>query len=163
MLDIPLKTGLYEELPKEINYFYDAELTDFILLPSKSPRIDKVNSINISVDVLSTKLIKTQVMKSYEGALLTGYKLDVECSIKEKIIYESISKTDVIHVPYYDTKTRNFYIVLPEIYNGEKVEKLIQKKEFAIRSYLVDAYPIIKSKNSIYRYLNLILYLEFLI
>lgn len=162
MFDIPFKTGLYEELPKDINYFYDAEFTDVINFPTESPSVYKVNSINVSVDIKSTKLIKTPVMRSFEGHILSGYKLNVEAIIKEKIIYESRNNNKVMYVPYYDTKVRNFFIVLPEIYNGQKVETLIRRKDFSIRSYLVDAYPVVKNIKSIYRYINLIIYLEFL-
>lgn len=162
MLDIPFKTGLYNELPKEINFFYDSELTDVINLSSDRPSINKIEAVNVSVEIQSTKLIKTPVMKSYEGYLLSGYKLKIEAMIREKIIYESRTKNRVMHVPYFDNTIRSFFIALPELYNGQRIENIIRKKQFSVMTYLVDAHAIPTNSNSFNRYINIIFYMDFL-
>ncbi|MEG2354357.1 MAG: DUF3794 domain-containing protein, partial [Clostridium sp.] len=72
-------------------------------------------------EVLKFHMIKTPVIRSNEGQILTGYKLIVHGVINEVIEYTADEAEQSVHSAHYSIPFTTF-IVLPENYSSGNVE-----------------------------------------
>lgn len=117
--------------PKDMNmiihkypYWTQLHTSETLYIPSYKPAIKDVNSINIHVDIVQTKVIKTPIAnKNLEEKTLTGRKLIIEGRICIKVVYTALNDCKSIHsydfyIPF------SSYIVVPKsiILNKKEVD-----------------------------------------
>ena len=149
-------------LPEIVQYFSEVTFIDSIKIPYDRPCINEILSAISSINIVSTKLIKTDIAKSYDGKNLSGYKLLVELNLKEKIKYLSLEQKKSIQILDLENKTKNIFITVPSIINNIKIEDLIRRNLFAINSYIEDIYCTKVDNRNILKALSLIVEIKFL-
>jgi uncharacterized repeat protein (TIGR01451 family) len=90
-------------------------------IPVQKPDAEDVLQIILDVSINTTTLIKTPVGESYEGQILTGWKLIIEGKLNSKVKYVADEPTQSVHVAHYETPFSTF-LVLPWEY--EKCMKI---------------------------------------
>lgn len=84
-----------------------------LCLPKQKPDIEQIVKVDVSTDIFKTRLIKTPKGKSFEGQIMTGYKLLILGQVKLKIRYVADEPEQSMHcfyayIPFCD------YIVMPK-------------------------------------------------
>ncbi|MBN1040406.1 hypothetical protein DVW12_17155 [Clostridium botulinum] len=153
--------GISDQIPEYVKYFQEVSIIDTLSIPEEKPDMEKLSSIIISPTVVATKLITTPVALSYEGQNLSGYKLIVELSLKEKIRYVAAMPNQSIHAAHYDSIMKSVFVVVPEMYNGKRVCDLIRKNRFSVTPYVEDIYAVMKDCRNIYKCITLLVDVKF--
>ncbi|MGL4848955.1 MAG: hypothetical protein ACRC28_08500 [Clostridium sp.] len=141
---------------RELRFFSRLPFAKAIDLCKYQPSIATVVSSDVEPTVSSVKLITTPVAISFEGQKLTGYKLLIDISIFQKIIYASgdcEAKTSSV-LKYTDIKS--VYVVLPAVYNETALCSLVRNNRFLINPIVEDYSVRVKGPYSLYSYLSLI-------
>lgn len=119
--------------PKDISillrkypYWMQLHTSQIVYMPANKPPIKDANSINLHINILQTKVIKTPISnENLEGKILTGRKLIIEGQICVKVVYTASNDSKSIHsydfyIPF------SSYIVVPKsiILNEKKVDSV---------------------------------------
>lgn len=102
----------------EFPYWTQIYIPETLSIPSQKPDIESLNSINISVNIIRSQVIKTpkpltnEVEVNLEGKILTGRKLVVEGELCQKISYTSCTEEQSVHSAHFYMPF-SAYIVVP--------------------------------------------------
>ncbi|WP_461204783.1 DUF7507 domain-containing protein [Clostridium sp. DL1XJH146] len=99
----------------DVRMFKQFSVDENLTIPSQKPDMEDILEVIVDVEITYTNVIKTSVVKSYEGQILTGWKLIVEGKLKQKIVYIADEPTQSVHAAEFDVPFSTF-IVLPENY-----------------------------------------------
>lgn len=153
--------GVSDQMPETVKYFQEVNIIENLVIPDQKPNMEKLSSVIISPKVTATKLITTPVALSYEGQNLSGYKLIVELSLEEKIKYVAAMPNQAIHAAHFNSIMKSVFVVVPEMYNGERVCDLIRKNRFSVTPYVEDIYAVMKDCRNIYKCITLLVDVKF--
>lgn len=153
--------GISDQMPTTVQYFQEVNIIDTLVIPKEKPNMEKLTSIIISPRVTATNLISTPVALSYEGQNLSGYKLIVELSLEEKVRYVADVPNQSIHAAHFNEIMKSVFVVVPEMYNGERVCDLIRKNRFSVTPYVEDIYAVMKDCRNIYKCVTLLVDVKF--
>lgn len=106
-----LSTNL-NKIPESLAYFKEELLSETIEIDYIKPDIENVLDLLITPEIVSYKIVNTQVGISNEGQSLTGYKLVVEVKIHGKITYIANDCTQSVHGQSFDTM-KSIFVVIP--------------------------------------------------
>lgn len=81
-------------------------------IPEEKPDMEEINELNISVEIISKKVIVTPTGTNDEGKALTGFKLIIEGLLCNTISYTALLPDQPIHTAHIDVPF-SAYIVLP--------------------------------------------------
>jgi uncharacterized repeat protein (TIGR01451 family) len=90
-------------------------------IPIQKPDAEDVLEAILNVSISETFLIKTPVGESYEGQILTGWKLIIKGKLSPKIKYVADEPTQSVHVAHYDTPFSTFLVLPPEYEKCKKI------------------------------------------
>lgn len=153
--------GVSNDLPEYVKYFQEVNIVETLVIPEQKPDMEKLSSVMINPKVVATKLISTPVALSYEGQNLSGYKLIVELSLQEKVKYVACLPNQSIHAAHYDNIMKSVFVVVPEMYKGQRVCDLIRKGKFSVTPYIEDVHAVMKDSRTIYKCITLLVDVKF--
>lgn len=109
-------SGISDYLPDNAVAFKHLNVQDNMILLDHHLNIEHIIKAMAEVSIEDKRLIKTPIATSLEGQRLTGWKLIVEGSIKEKLEYAVCDSGRNINVINFTTPFST-YIILPENFN----------------------------------------------
>lgn len=140
--------GIAESFPKNLSCFKELTIQDKLVVPKIKPNVQQVIKMMVEVNVTETTIIRTPVTKSYEGNILTGWKLIVQGELLEKIEYISDELTGSVHALQLNVPFST-YVVLPKSFReGEKVD---------VNPYIEDIHIHQIDKKELFNSVNLLL------
>lgn len=102
-------------------YWMQMNISKTLVIPEKKPDIEEINSLNISVDILRKKVVKTpfsqlninsSYIPNFEGKISTGRKLIIEGLLCIKVSYTAKDITQSIHSAHFYIPFSS-YIIIP--------------------------------------------------
>lgn len=141
--------GTCDDFPENISYFKEELITNTFKIKSDLKEIQKIISVSVDYEILTLKLLNTQIRTSNEGQKLSGKKLLVEIKFTYKIKYLSDLKEKYLYL-LKSSLTKVFYIVLPREYENFKIEEIIRKKALGVKVYIEDIYAQKRKEKEIY-------------
>ncbi|SJT68282.1 Uncharacterised protein [Clostridioides difficile] len=109
-------------------------------LPQGKPLIGSILSIIIDTEILSQRLVATNVGISNEGIINPGYKLMLSIKFKEKIRYSAKDCEESINVLRLESEIYSFSISLPCKINGIDTCELERRNKIEVIPYIEDIY-----------------------
>ncbi|HHN8249672.1 DUF3794 domain-containing protein [Clostridioides difficile] len=103
-------------------YWFQMYIPETLNVPTQKPDIEQINSVNVSVDILRTKVVRTPIspvdanndfIANLEGKVSTGRKLIVEGVLCQKISYTADKETQSVHSAHFYVPFSG-YIVIPQ-------------------------------------------------
>jgi len=143
-------SGLNNCLPEKIENYQQISLSEKLLIPASQPLIKSLIRVSCGVDICSQKVVSTPVSTSFDGKILTGWKLIVEGFISFNIEYAAEEEANTLHGLHFEIPFCS-YIVLPRdfrlhsqiIVKGYiediKIEKLSNRKLFTNTLFFIAA------------------------
>lgn len=93
-----------------------------ICIQDKDVKVEEVENVNSSVEIIEYHVIKTVLGKSNEGQILTGYKVIIEGKLNQVIEYTAKGCSQSVH-SIYCKEPFSTWIVLPyDFSSGNKLE-----------------------------------------
>ncbi len=106
------------------NNWSEISVQETLIIPDNKPSIEQINSVNISAEIIKSKVIVTPrlensagiLIPNYEGIVTTGRKLIIEGKLCQTVTYTAVVPEQTVHsvhfvVPFSD------YIVIPKEMN----------------------------------------------
>lgn len=122
-------------MPDNIKYFKEEIISEILEIPVQKPDMEIIKDILVWPEVVSTKLIETEVGKSNEGQYLSGYKLVVEIKLNQKVIYVADEKTQSVHGAHFENM-KSMFIIIPEEIGGESACDLFRADKLQVVPYV---------------------------
>lgn len=103
-------------------YWFQMYLPEIVKIPPQKPDAEQINSLNASVSILRTKVIKTPIspvdangkfIPSLEGKISTGRKIIVEGQLCQKVTYTATDDVQSVHSAHFYVPFSS-YIVVPK-------------------------------------------------
>lgn len=108
-------------------YWTQMYIPETLVIPPLKPDVEDVNSVNIMVNILRTKVIKTPIADNgnLEGKRLTGRKLIVEGQLCQKVVYTACHEDQPVHSAHFYVPFSAFIVVPYYVtVNGETLDSL---------------------------------------
>ena len=153
--------GIAAELPLNPLYFTEIAVPEIVTIPDEKPDIEMILSCMVEAEVISTRLITTPCMKSYEGQLLSGRKLIIELKLKQKITYVADEPDQSEHSADFENVVTSVFIVLPQRIDNTSIETLFKKNKIIVTPYIEDIYCEMMDERTIFKNITLLLDLSF--
>lgn len=125
-------------------------------IPKDKPQIKQILDTDISSEVNNISLVNTHKGISNEGRYKSGVEVYVNLKIREKINYVGYDFPEKVHTIYQE-HLNNISVVLPNEINGVPTEKLLNKNNLYIDSFVEGKVTKLISPSSIYKYTMLFL------
>ena len=105
-------------------YWMQMYIPETLCIPPQKPDVEEINSVNIQVNILRTKVIKTPIAsENLEGKVLTGRKLIVEGQLCQKVVYTALDEEQSVHSAHFYVPFSSYIVVPTSIpFNGENVD-----------------------------------------
>lgn len=132
--------------PEDVNdvinrypYWKQIYLTETLTLPDQKPDIEVLNSLDISVEIMKSYVIRTPrsfddtgltpiPVPNLEGNLLTGRKLIVEGALTQQVDYTANYPSQPVHSAHFYVPFSSYIVVPEEITfaqnNGNTIDSL---------------------------------------
>lgn len=130
---------MYSEFPETVTYFKEEIFCKTLSIPTSKPELESICDVFINLDIISQKLIKTDIGLSNEGQRLSGYELGIEVGIEQKVTYVADEPTQSIFAVHYDF-LKSVFISLPEYISGKSVCDLFKSSRLMVRPFLQHSY-----------------------
>ncbi|WP_371372026.1 DUF3794 domain-containing protein [Sporomusa aerivorans] len=94
----------------------EISIPENLILPKEKPDIEQINSVNVVVRIIRTKVVvtpNTDKSPNFEGHLLTGRKLIVEGELCQTITYTADFCNQPVHSAHFAVPF-SAYIVIPK-------------------------------------------------
>ncbi|MGL4911410.1 MAG: SPOCS domain-containing protein [Romboutsia sp.] len=112
-------------------YWAQMNIPEKLTVPDQKPDIEQINSLNISVDIFRSEVIKVPVSQkdkngnyepNLEGKISTGRKLIIEGQLCQKIDYTANEPQQSIHSAHFYVPFSS-YIIVPDkiLFSNSKV------------------------------------------
>ncbi|AOR24035.1 hypothetical protein [Clostridium taeniosporum] len=124
------------ENSKEIKYFKETSVSDYILLPDKFEDIKKPMNLFSNVCLNSVKLFSSNKLVSNEGQMLNNKILLINYSLKENLKYIGYNTFSNVFFFSFPEILSSCYIVLPDTINNINIEEIVSKNLYNISYYL---------------------------
>lgn len=131
---------LTESFPKNPKYFAQENISHMLVLPQGKPPIGSILSIITDAEIISQRLVQTNIGVSNEGVINPGYKLIVEVKFKEKIRYSTKGCPEFVNVLRLESEIYSFSIALPCEICGVNTCELERRNTIKIIPYIEDIY-----------------------
>lgn len=144
------KTYIHNNPPKCTKFFKEVQYTDILSISCNKPNIDSIISAILSPELVDVRLVSTEIGRSNEGQNLAGHKLIITVNLREKLTYISNEVIKSAQTVYFNT-VKNFYVVLPKVYNGETVCDLIRLNRYSVDFYVENVSTRVLDKRDIFQ------------
>lgn len=126
--------------PENPKYFTEESISHMFALPQGKPPIGSILSIVIDTEILSQRLVPTNIGVSNEGIINPGYKLIISIKFKEKIRYSARECEESINMLHLESEIYSFSISLPCKINGIDTCALERRQKLKVIPYIEDIY-----------------------
>jgi hypothetical protein len=97
--------------------FKQFSVMENVVIPEVKPDAEDIVNVIVDVEIIDKTIIKTPEAKSYEGQILTGWKVVVQGLLKQKIEYVADEPTQSMHCAHFDIPFTT-YLVLPKSFKS---------------------------------------------
>lgn len=132
-------SGLQGAIPDNCQYFKEDTFYEILNIPGDRPDILKVVDLMIFPQVDNFYILETINAVSNEGQKISGLKLIVQLSIKEKLTYMSTNSKTSIHAVDYNF-LKSLFVVIPLMIDGRDTRELINLDKISIVPYIETVY-----------------------
>ncbi len=153
--------GVAEELPSNPLYFTQISIPETVTIPAEKPDMEAILSCMVEAIVMSTRLIETPCMKSYEGQLLSGRKLVIELKLDQKVTYVADSVSQSEHSAHFENLYNSLFVVVPQRVGNIPIENLFKKGRINVTPYIEDIYCEMLDSRHIFKNTTLLLNVTF--
>lgn len=153
--------GIAQQLPQNPEYFTEFWIQELVTLPEEKPDIEMLLSCMVEAEIISSRLIDTPCMKSYEGQLLSGRKLIIELKLKQKITYVADEPDQSEHSADFENVVNSVFIVVPQRIDNTPIENLFKKNKITTTPYIEDIYCEMIDNRTIFKNITLLLDVTF--
>ncbi|MCC0672659.1 DUF3794 domain-containing protein [Clostridioides sp. ES-S-0145-01] len=166
LCDIDDVTQVISQYP----YWFQMYIPETLSIPIQKPDIEQINSVNVSVNILRTKVVKTPVssldancdfIPNLEGKISTGRKIIVEGELCQKISYTADERSQSVHSAHFYVPFSS-YIVIPQkitFNKGTKSMKLDSLDvDYQVNACIEDLSVSLLDARTISKYTTLLLY-----
>lgn len=107
-------------LDEDENIWTQLFIPEVLCIPDQKPDIEQLISINVCVDIISQKVIRTPVVTdgtteyarpNQEGIMTTGRKLVIEGVLRQKVMYTAANPEQSVHAAHFDVPFSAFMIL----------------------------------------------------
>lgn len=117
-------TGLCDINAFDLNanpYWTEISVPETLIIPNQKPGIEQINAVNISTNIIRTKVIVTPsspvddtgtVIPNFEGRIVTGRKLIIEGQLCQTVTYTGDVPAQTLHSVHFIVPF-SAYIVIP--------------------------------------------------
>ncbi|WP_053956606.1 DUF7507 domain-containing protein [Inediibacterium massiliense] len=136
-----------------LKIFKQISVEENVVIPPQKPDAEEILEVKVEVEIDETYYIKTPVVTSYEGQVLTGNKLIVEGTLKQKVLYIADEPTQSVHAAHFHVPFSTFLVLPQDCKNCGlvKVEGIVEDVFFQLledkRTVFKNITLLIKGKN----------------
>ncbi|WP_053956604.1 DUF7507 domain-containing protein [Inediibacterium massiliense] len=136
-----------------LKIFKQISVEENVVIPPQKPDAEEILEVKVEVEINETYYIKTPVVTSYEGQVLTGNKLIVEGTLKQKVLYIADEPTQSVHAAHFHVPFSTFLVLPQDCKNCGlvKVEGIVEDVFFQLledkRTVFKNITLLIKGKN----------------
>lgn len=131
------KNGISKCYNKNIGYFTQFTSCEKIKVPCSKPDIERIASVIVDPEIISTRVVNTIKATSAEGQYLSGKKLCIEIKLNQKIMYVADTATQSMHAVENNTYC-SVYIIIPESIDGSDPNNLLNHKLLRTEVFVED-------------------------
>lgn len=140
--------GLADQFPVNPINFKQFSVQESLIIPDVKPDVEQIVSVFAEVCITNTRVIQTPVATSFEGQILTGFKLIVEGALEQKVEYVADEPTQSVHAAHFRVPFSTF-IVLPIDY--------VIGTPITVTGYIEDIFVELLDKRSIFKNVTILL------
>lgn len=150
-------SGLADQFPINPVNFKQLSVQETLTIPDAKPDVEQIVSVSAGVIITSTSVIKTPGTLatpaiSFEGQILTGYKLIVEGAVSQKIEYVADEPTQSVHAAHFDVPFSSFIVLPGDFVIGTPV---------TVTGYIEDIFAELLDKRTIFKNVTILLDAQF--
>ncbi|MEF9992483.1 MAG: hypothetical protein RSD22_10985 [Romboutsia sp.] len=123
------------KIPENLSYFKEELLSETIVLDRIQPDIESVLDVLVTPEIVSYKVVNTQVGQSNEGQSLSGYKLVVEVKITANATYVATDCSQSVHGQGFQTM-KSIFIVIPATIGTIDTCELVRSDKIQVTPYI---------------------------
>lgn len=146
---------------KDNPYWMQMYIPETLEIPPQKPDIEDINSINVTVDIMRSEVIKTPISlnESYEGKKVTGRKLIIEGTLCQQVSYTANVEDQSIHSAHFYVPFSS-YIVVPLEYTFPGTTKPVDSLNinYDVNACIEDLSACILDNRRILKQVTLLLY-----
>lgn len=120
-------------------YFKEESVCEVIALDDEMQDIERILEIMVDPIIRNIDLIETMEGISNEGQHLTGYKVLVEVTFREKVLYVPAQCNQPVQGVHVE-ETKTFFIIIPKKIDGISVEELFEEGHIQAKPYIEKVY-----------------------
>ena len=154
--------GISNNIPNPGPFFKEICIPETVKIPEAKPDMEQLISVMVDTKVVSVRVINTPTGTSKEGQHLHGRKLSIELELQQKVKYVADEPTQSVHAAHFNKLVNSIFVVVPETFNGEPVEKLIAQGKYRITTYVEDIFGEQLDKRTIFKNITLLVVVKFL-
>lgn len=105
-------------------YWIQTNIPEILTIPELKPDVEQNNSVNISVDIIRTKVVQVpaspvdangELIPNLEGKVSTGRKLIIEGQLCQKFVYTANEEEQSVHSAHFYVPFSAYIVVPSEI------------------------------------------------
>lgn len=128
---------IQNEIPMNPKYFKEEAICELLTIPHEKPDMERILDIVVWAEIENIRLVETEVGNSIEGQKLSGNKLVVEVSLKEKVTYVADEPTQTVHAAHYEM-LKSVFIIVPKTIGEKSLCNLIKSDRIIVTPYVED-------------------------
>jgi hypothetical protein len=140
--------GLADQFPVKPVNFKQFSVQENLSIPEVKPDVEQIVSVFARVKINSTIVIKTPIATSFEGQILTGFKLIVEGVLEQKIEYVADEPTQSVHAAHFNVPFSTFIILPKDFIIGTPI---------TVTGYIEDIFVELLDKRSLFKNVTILL------
>lgn len=151
-------------------YWIQMNIPETLAIPEQKPDVDQLNSLNISVDIIESEVIRVpispvdkdgNIVSSLEGKISTGRKLIIKGQLCQKVVYTADETNQSVHSAHFYVPF-SAYIVVPkeiEFVNGDTTTTVDSLNvDFQVNACIEDVAIKMLDKRNVLKQVTLLLY-----
>ncbi|MGL4736618.1 MAG: hypothetical protein ACRCW2_04095 [Cellulosilyticaceae bacterium] len=142
--------------PTNPKYFKEETVMEILKLSDNMVNIERIIDIMVDPIVTNVEIIATEQGTSSEGQVLTGYKLLVEVTLREKVLYVGCIPTQPVQGAHFDI-TKVLYIVPPSKIGDTTICDLVAAGRIKVNPYIEKVHARILDCRTIQKCVSLFL------
>lgn len=161
------------EVIRNTPYWKQMHITESLQIPEQKPDVEQINSVDISVQIQRSQVIKTprsyddsgltpEERPNLEGRLLSGRKLIIEGQLCQKIGYTALEASQPLHSAHFFVPFSSFIIVPEEITftgtDGKTITEDSYNVNFDVNFCVEDVTACVLDKRNILKQVTFMLY-----
>ena len=150
-------SGLADQFPVAPVNFKQLSVQETLTIPVAKPDVEQIVSVSAEIVITNTRVVKTPGTTttpaiSFEGQILTGYKLIVEGVVCQKVEYVADEPTQSVHAAHFNVPFSSFIILPADFVIGTPI---------TVTGYIEDIFVELLGKRTIFKNVTVLLDAQF--